>query len=141
MPILIILKNLLLSPRGLKFLAYGLLAAAVVSGAAVLHHKVWQSGYDKAVSELKADQLEAIERAVADARREWERSNEVANAVLEKERALREVTNDLTKQIPKAVAGSECSHLGPDFLRVFNAATKGEGSDAGSAASAPSGMP
>jgi len=122
-----------ISPKGLKYLGYGVLAVSLVTGAGILHHKIWQSGYDKAVAEMQSDQLEAIERAVADARQEWERSNEVANAVLDKERALREATNELTKQIPKAAAESGCSNLGPEFLRLFNAATQGtsEGGNAG----------
>lgn len=143
MPILMLLRKLMFSPKGLKFLGYGLLAVALVTGAGVLHHKIWQSGYDKAVAEMQSDQLEAIERAVADARAEWERSNEVANDVLDKERALREATNELTKQIPKAIADSSCSHLGPEFLRLFNAATQGtsEGGDAGPAGKSSPGVP
>lgn len=126
-----------------KYILGAVLTVALVVGLSVLHHKVWQAGYDRAVAELQSDQLAAIERAVNDAKREWERSNEVASAVLEKERALREATNELTKQIPKAAADSKCSHLGPEFLRLFNAAAKGtaEGSDAGAAGGAASGVP
>jgi hypothetical protein len=92
---------------------------------------------------MQSDQLAAIERAVEDAKRNWIRSNEVANAALEQERKLREVTNELTSQIPKVAADSQCSHLGPEFLRVFNAATQGgrAGDDADTSGISPAGVP
>lgn len=98
----------------------GAVVLSTIAGGWAVYHAVYERGYNKAVSEYQAQRLQEIERAVAEARKKWEESAEVARIVLERERDITETTNALNKKIPGAVASSPCNRVGPDVLRLLN---------------------
>lgn len=48
-----------------KIIAIGLLAAALLTAYGVWHHKVYRSGYDRAISDIAAADTRAVQRATA----------------------------------------------------------------------------
>lgn len=66
-----------------KVIAIGLLAAALLAAYGVWHHKVYRSGYDRAISDIAAADTKAVQRATTaraafktcrDAGRKWDQA-------------------------------------------------------------------
>jgi hypothetical protein len=138
-PILAIIKGVFASAK--FWAAIG--AAGLLTGFAIWgYNQVWTSGYRAAEVEYQAEKLKAVERAVKEARAQWERSSQAAMQQIEREREITERARELERDIRPTVEGSvpdACRDLGPDIQRLFNEAIRPGGDREGSPPSDPPG--
>jgi hypothetical protein len=93
---------------------------SIAVGGWVVYNRIWDDGYEAATHEYQKQLFIETQKAVEEARKNWELSAKAAAELLEKEREINKGTTDALKQIPEAVESSDCTHLGDDVLRLFN---------------------
>ena len=106
---------------GLKIWAYVVLAGILVTGITVAFSKTYQAGYNAAVVEAQEAAIIAQNKAQESLRVANDLARAAGEIGLQNEDEVSEGIRNVEKQIPDVV--SDCIDLGPDFLRVFNAAT------------------
>ena len=118
----------------------GIAAASAMLGAAwVVYDHVYDSGYNAARVKYQAEQLRAIEDALAAARAKWDESQEAAEVQIVIEEKIVERIRVVEREVPKVVervVAAECRDLGIDIQRVFNDAIRAGDSDTGSSPAA-----
>lgn len=128
----------LLKGKSLRYLIIGLMVFSVAVGGYVVYNKIWDAGYDSATHEYQKQLFVETQKAVEEARKNWELSAKAAAALLEQERKTNEVIENVIKQIPDAVENSDCDRVGADVLRLFNESIRPDkGSNATDIRSAP----
>ncbi len=115
------------------------LAVALMLFAYWAHGKVYDSGYADAVTEQQTLAIEQQNKAIAQARIEWEITAGVGEREIVIEERIVERIREVEREIPVIVERiveltPECADLGPDFLGLFNAAisASNSGDDPGS---------
>jgi len=132
----------LLRGKSLRYIIIALMAFSIAVGGYVVYNKIWAAGYDEAIHEYQKQLFIETQKAVEEARKNWELSAQAAAVLLDAERKRNEVTVNVIKEIPEAIAGSDCTHLGPDVLWLFNKSIRPTGrGNASSSGSAAKGMP
>jgi len=110
----------LLRGKSLRYVIIAAMAFSVAVGGWVVYNKIWNAGYESATHEYQKQLFIETQKAVDEARKNWELSAEAAAALFEKERDIQEDIDNVTNQIPDVTSSSDCLHLGPDVLRLFN---------------------
>lgn len=110
----------LFTGKSLRYIIVALMLFSAGVGGWVIYNKIWDAGYETATHEYQKQLFVETQKAVEEARKNWELSAEAAAALLDKERKTNEVITDVIKEIPDAVDSSDCTHLGADVLRLFN---------------------
>ena len=116
----------------------GLLVTAIGAGARALY----KSGYNAAVVEQQELAIERQNKAIDDARAEWEATQEAAEAEIVIEERIVEVIREVEREVPVVVeriveTKPECRDLGPEYAGLLNAAVAASNSRADSSADTP----
>lgn len=111
----------------MKFYVIAGLAVAGMLFAYWAHGKVYDSGYSDATAEQQKLAIEQQNKAIAQARIEWEITAGVGEREIVIEERIVERIREVEREIPVIVERiveltPECADLGPDFLGLFNAA-------------------
>ena len=125
----------------MKIWAYVILAGLVIGAATAGAKAIYDSGYDAAVVEQQELAIERQNEAIADARAEWERTLEAAEAEIIIEERIVEVIREVEREVPRVVeriveVTPECSDLGTEYAGLLNAAVRASNSRAGSSTDA-----
>jgi hypothetical protein len=110
----------LLKGKSLRYLLIGLMVFSISVGGWVVYNKIWSAGYDSATHEYQQQLFIETQKAVEEARKDWELQAKAAAALRERINVINEDTIDVIDQVPDAVSSSDCLHLGDDVLRLFN---------------------
>jgi hypothetical protein len=105
---------------GIKQIAYVVLAIAVISAVGVAYSRVYKAGYTAAVVEIQEEAIRRQNEAAEAMRMAQDLGIAAAEIGLQHEDEVIEGIRDVEKQISEVVTA--CDDLGPDFLRVYNAA-------------------
>lgn len=121
----------------MKVWAYVILAGLLVTAIGAGARQLYKSGYNAAVVEQQELAIERQNQAIEDARAEWERTNEAAEAEIIIEERIVEVIREVEREVPRVVeriveVTPECRDLGDDYAGLLNAAVRASNSRAGS---------
>ena len=121
----------------MKVWAYVILAGILVTAIGTGARMLWKSGYDAAVVDQQELAIERQNKAIEDARAEWERTQEAAEAEIIIEERIVEVIREVEREVPRVVeriveVTPECADLGPEYAGLLNAAVRASNSRAAS---------
>jgi len=109
--------------KSAKFWVISALVIAVLGFMKWGYGEIYQNGYNEAELKWRTAQQEAIDEAVADARRDTALVYAEAMRNIENETEIIERIRVVEREVPKIVKEyviPECRDLGPDIQRVFN---------------------
>lgn len=134
----------------MKVWAYVILATLLIGAIGGAVKWIYDAGYDKAIAEQKDQAILDQNKAIADAKREWEETREAAEAQIVVEEKIVEVIREVEREVPRIVekiveVKPECRDLGPDYAGLLNAAVRASNGDGNAGTAAPAelveGMP
>lgn len=123
----------------MKVWAYVILAGILVTAIGTGARMLYKSGYNAAVVDQQELAIEAQNKAIDDARAEWEATREAAEAEVIIEERIVEVIREVEREVPRVVeriveVKPECRDLGTEYAGLLNAAVRASNSRADSSA-------
>jgi len=130
--------------KSFKFWAILGAITALLAFAKWAHGEIYQAGYNDAELRWQAAQQQAINDAVAEARRNTALAYAAAMENIEREVEIVERVRVVEREVPKIVERvvvPECRDLGPDIQRVWNDAIRAANNLSGQTADDPAKLP